>query len=210
MSRWSFDAQVTAADFDAGGAVFALGDGSVRFASGERQDGHDGAVLSAAVHPSGDGLVTGGDDGRIALRGNAVRVLGSLDAGATYTPPPSSAPAGQAGTQAWTGQRALIDINAARSFVLGDDSAADPQQRIGGTLRATGGVSVKAGSDASGAAADHRHRVNGRDGRTQRVAGAESIAGGGGQQGADGAVTLDSIDGKGFSRHCGSRCSGPR
>ncbi|MFN5618066.1 MAG: H-X9-DG-CTERM domain-containing protein, partial [Brevundimonas sp.] len=65
MSRWSFDAQVTAADFDAGGAVFALGDGSVRFASGERQDAHDGAVLSAAVHPSGDGLVTGGDDGRI-------------------------------------------------------------------------------------------------------------------------------------------------
>ncbi len=64
-ARWSFDAQATVADFDRGGAVFALGDGSVRFASGERQDAHDGAVLSAAVHPSGDGLVTGGDDGRI-------------------------------------------------------------------------------------------------------------------------------------------------
>ena len=26
---------------------------------------HDGAILCAVVHPSGDGLVTGGDDGRV-------------------------------------------------------------------------------------------------------------------------------------------------
>ena len=63
--RTTFDAQITAALFDTSGAVFALGDGSVRFESGERVEAHDGAVLSAVVHPSGDGVVTGGDDGRI-------------------------------------------------------------------------------------------------------------------------------------------------
>lgn len=69
----TFDAQVTAALFDATGAVFALGDGSVRFDSGEFNAAHDGAILCAAVHPSGDGIVTGGDDGRVVLhrRGEA-------------------------------------------------------------------------------------------------------------------------------------------
>lgn len=65
MSQFSFDAQPTAALFDARGAIFALGDGAVRFDSGERIDAHDGPVLSAAVHPSGEGVVTGGDDGKL-------------------------------------------------------------------------------------------------------------------------------------------------
>ncbi len=65
MSQFSFDAQPTATLFDASGAIFALGDGSVRFDTGERADAHDGPVLSAAVHPSGEGIVTGGDDGRL-------------------------------------------------------------------------------------------------------------------------------------------------
>jgi WD40 repeat protein len=65
MKTNSFDAQVTAALFDATGAVFALGDGSVRFEGGEFSAAHDGAILSAVVHPSGDGVVTGGDDGRV-------------------------------------------------------------------------------------------------------------------------------------------------
>ena len=61
-----FDAYVTVAQFDAGGrAVFALGDGSVRFEDGQAVDAHEGAVLCAAVHPSGEGLLTGGDDGRL-------------------------------------------------------------------------------------------------------------------------------------------------
>lgn len=64
--NFTFDAQVTAALFDQTGALFALGDGSVRFADGARFAVHDGAVLSAAVHPSGDGVVTGGDDGKVA------------------------------------------------------------------------------------------------------------------------------------------------
>ncbi len=65
MKTHTYDAQVTAALFDATGAVFALGDGSVRFEGGEFSAAHDGAVLCAAVHPSGDGVVTGGDDGRV-------------------------------------------------------------------------------------------------------------------------------------------------
>ena len=61
-----FDAPVTAVLFDRGGeAAFALGDGSVRFEGGEVVEAHDGAVLSAYLHPSGQGVVTGGDDGRV-------------------------------------------------------------------------------------------------------------------------------------------------
>lgn len=65
MKTNTFDAQVTAALYDNTGAVFALGDGSVRFEGGEFSAAHDGAILCAAVHPSGDGVVTGGDDGRV-------------------------------------------------------------------------------------------------------------------------------------------------
>lgn len=66
---FDFDAFVTAALFDSHGrAAFALGDGTVRL---QTEDGfvtveaHDGAVLSACVHPSGLGVVTGGDDGAV-------------------------------------------------------------------------------------------------------------------------------------------------
>lgn len=65
MTQFTFDAQVTSAHFDRSGAVFALGDGSVRFEDRTFDAVHDGAVLCAVVHPSGDGLVTGGDDGRV-------------------------------------------------------------------------------------------------------------------------------------------------
>ena len=62
----SFDAYVTSALFDtAGQAAFALGDGTVRFEGGQTVEAHDGAILAAAVHPGGEGLVTGGDDGRL-------------------------------------------------------------------------------------------------------------------------------------------------
>jgi WD40 repeat protein len=62
----AFDAYVTAALFDAAGrAAFALGDGTVRFEGGETVEAHDGAALAATVHPSGEGLVTGGGDGRL-------------------------------------------------------------------------------------------------------------------------------------------------
>ena len=65
MPTFSFDAQVTAALFDKTGAIFALGDGSVRFENGARSEVHDGAVLCACVHPSCEGIVTGGDDGKV-------------------------------------------------------------------------------------------------------------------------------------------------
>ncbi|HEX4712700.1 WD40 repeat domain-containing protein [Phenylobacterium sp.] len=65
-SHSTFDAYVTAVSFDAAGrAVFALGDGTVRFEGGASVQAHQGAILSAAPHPSGAGLVTGGDDGRV-------------------------------------------------------------------------------------------------------------------------------------------------
>jgi len=62
-----FDAFVTAALFgQSGHATFALGDGTVRFETGETVQAHPGgAILCAALHPSGGGLVTGGDDGRL-------------------------------------------------------------------------------------------------------------------------------------------------
>src|SRR5690349_25087064 len=66
--NFAFDAYVTAAFFDrAGRASFALGDGSVRFEGGETLEAHDGAVLSACLPPAGEGILTGGDDGRVAL-----------------------------------------------------------------------------------------------------------------------------------------------
>jgi WD40 repeat protein len=66
MTAYSFDAPVTAVLFDASGqAAFALGDGTVRFEDGTVAEVHDGAVLSACAHPSGTGIITGGDDGRV-------------------------------------------------------------------------------------------------------------------------------------------------
>jgi len=67
----SFEAYVTQALFDrAGAAIFALGDGSVRFEDGTKVEAHDGAILSATLHPSGEGLLTGGDDGRLVWSHN--------------------------------------------------------------------------------------------------------------------------------------------
>ncbi|HUO23165.1 MAG TPA: WD40 repeat domain-containing protein [Caulobacteraceae bacterium] len=67
MLSFNFDAYVVAALFDAAGkAVFALGDGRVVFEDGASVDAHpDAGVLCAVLHPSGDGVITGGDDGRL-------------------------------------------------------------------------------------------------------------------------------------------------
>ncbi len=65
MKSTSFDAQISAIVFDAEGAIFALGDGSVRFEGGEFSAAHDGAILCAVPHPSEEGVITGGDDGRL-------------------------------------------------------------------------------------------------------------------------------------------------
>lgn len=80
----NFDAFVTAALFDKGGdAVFALGDGTVRFERGQVVEAHaNAAVQCAAVHPSGEGLVTGGDDGRLVWsRDDGATELAALSIG---------------------------------------------------------------------------------------------------------------------------------
>ena len=62
----NFDAYVTSVLFDASGeAAFALGDGTVRFETGQVVEAHDGAALCACPHPGGEGMLTGGDDGRL-------------------------------------------------------------------------------------------------------------------------------------------------
>ena len=63
--RRSLGAFVTEALFDDVGATFALGDGRVVWADGREAAAHDGAALSAAGHPSGEGVLTGGDDGQV-------------------------------------------------------------------------------------------------------------------------------------------------
>jgi WD40 repeat protein len=65
--RFSFDAYVTDILFVDGRAAFALGDGSIAWESGERAEAHDGVILCAAPHPSAEGVVTGGDDGRVVV-----------------------------------------------------------------------------------------------------------------------------------------------
>ena len=61
----NFDAYVAAALFTREGSVFCLGDGTVQFEDGRTVQGHEGAILCAALHPSGSGVITGGDDGRL-------------------------------------------------------------------------------------------------------------------------------------------------
>jgi WD40 repeat protein len=66
-AMFAFDAYVTDVAFErSGAAVFALGDGTVRWEGGVSAQAHDGAALCGVLHPSGEGLLTGGDDGRLA------------------------------------------------------------------------------------------------------------------------------------------------
>ncbi len=66
MTAFSFDAYVADARFDGAGRVwFALGDGTVRSPGLSDRAAHAGAVLCAVPHPSGSGLLTGGDDGAV-------------------------------------------------------------------------------------------------------------------------------------------------
>lgn len=65
MPAFRFDAYVAATLFPREGAAFALGDGTVRWEDGTATEAHDGPVLCAALHPSGEGVLTGGDDGRL-------------------------------------------------------------------------------------------------------------------------------------------------
>jgi WD40 repeat protein len=74
--RLALGASATAAHWIGDEALFALGDGAVIAAPREgdtrRITVHDGVILSAALHPDGKRLLTGGDDGRL----NAVAPTG--------------------------------------------------------------------------------------------------------------------------------------
>jgi WD40 repeat protein len=67
--RLALGAPVTTAHWIGENALFALGDGAICVASREgdarRIAAHDSAILSAAPHPDGRRLLTGGDDGRL-------------------------------------------------------------------------------------------------------------------------------------------------
>jgi WD40 repeat protein len=78
---FSFDAYVTAVLFDRQHrAIFALGDGTVRFEDGTSIEAHpDGSVQCACAHPSGEGILTGGDDGRVVwTRSSGAEVVGEM------------------------------------------------------------------------------------------------------------------------------------
>lgn len=77
----SFGAFVVEAAFLGDVAAFALGDGSVRLGQGGTINDiqvHSGAILAAAATRDGKALLTGGDDGRVALvdAGGAVEIVG--------------------------------------------------------------------------------------------------------------------------------------
>src|SRR5262245_15833294 len=69
LQPFPFGAYVVECGFLGDVAAFALGDGTVRLASGvaaEPISVHSGAILAAARSPDGKALITGGDDGKVA------------------------------------------------------------------------------------------------------------------------------------------------
>ncbi len=64
--KFEFAAHVGDIVLDGGRFAFALGDGSIAWEDGERRAVHDGPVLRAVAHPRAPGVVSGGDDGRLA------------------------------------------------------------------------------------------------------------------------------------------------
>jgi WD40 repeat protein len=104
---------------------FALGDGTARIAPISSSDAwikaeaHDGAILDFATDPSGDGFISGGDDGklnRVAADGTVSNVAGFgmkwVEHVATYVPDP-----GRGG-----GGRGLIAASAGKVVRLFDQS----------------------------------------------------------------------------------------
>ena len=76
--RLAIGAPATSAHWLEDQALFTLGDGVVLVAGlagpSKRIEAHNGAILSAALHPSGKQIVTGGDDGQL----NAVAPDGKI------------------------------------------------------------------------------------------------------------------------------------
>jgi WD40 repeat protein len=77
IQEFPFGAFVVETAFLGRAAAFALGDGSVRIATGSATENiavHSGAILSAVPTIDGKALLTGGDDGRVALTDAAGKV----------------------------------------------------------------------------------------------------------------------------------------
>ncbi len=77
--RLALGASVTSAHWIGDQVLYALADGSVRVV-GASEDArsigvHDGVILSAALHPDGKRLLTGGDDGKL----NVVSLSGEVE-----------------------------------------------------------------------------------------------------------------------------------
>ncbi len=120
ISAFTFDAYVTSVLFDRGGtAAFSLGDGTVRLATPAGVavvEAHQGAVLCAALHPYGAGVVTGGDDGAVVwsrIEGNELAAMRLAERKGRWIDAIAASPA--------TG---LIAFSAGREAVVID--AADP------------------------------------------------------------------------------------
>ena len=70
IQEFPFGAFVVEAAFLGDAAAFALGDGTVRLVEGPAAKSvvvHSGAILSAQPARDGRALITGGDDGRVAM-----------------------------------------------------------------------------------------------------------------------------------------------
>jgi hypothetical protein len=89
-------------------------------------------------------MQTQDNDSLMTLTAGRVTVLGALRAGATLIPADNSDPNNIIAAQlTWTGQRAAIDVRAAEGFVLGSSTQ-------GGSVTATGTVTINAGPDDTG------------------------------------------------------------
>jgi WD40 repeat protein len=66
-NEYELDALATSICFIGARAHFALGDGTVFVEDSGRLIVHDGAILTAAPHPDGVRLLTGGDDGKLRI-----------------------------------------------------------------------------------------------------------------------------------------------
>ena len=77
--NFAFEAYVTQIVADGARAAFVLGDGTLAWDDGAVAESHDGAILCATAHPSGQGVITGGDDGRVVWsRDGAASLIAEL------------------------------------------------------------------------------------------------------------------------------------
>lgn len=131
----TFGAYVVGAEFLGKTAAFALGDGTVRLIDGESEEVttvHDGAILAATLSHDGKTLITGGDDGQVAVTdaGGTTEVIASrpgkwIDALA----------AGPSGAVAFaTGRRAEVRL------ADGREKALDLPRAVGGLAFAPKGL----------------------------------------------------------------------